>query len=160
MNWYGRVNVKIRRRKYDIDIFLLPYDVINIFLLSQMMSLTFSSMSDDVINIFLVSDDVINIFLLSQMMALTFSFSQMMAAGTGMAGEVAGMAATASVHSQPMAPGDMQVEFVIITIIIIIINSMMRPEGLINIIIMIIVIIIVIIIIVIISRRRETGRPT
>jgi len=34
----------------------------------------------------------------------------MMAAGTGMAGEVAGMAATASVHSQPMAPGDMQEE--------------------------------------------------
>jgi len=33
-----------------------------------------------------------------------------MAAGTGMAGEVAGMAATASVHSQPMAPGDMQEE--------------------------------------------------
>jgi ELAV like protein 2/3/4 len=34
----------------------------------------------------------------------------MMAAGTGMAGEVAGMAASASVHSQPMAPGDMQEE--------------------------------------------------
>jgi len=33
-----------------------------------------------------------------------------MAAGTGMAGEVAGMAASASVHSQPMAPGDMQEE--------------------------------------------------
>jgi len=35
---------------------------------------------------------------------------KMMAAGTGMAGEVAGMAASASVHSQPMAPGDMQEE--------------------------------------------------
>lgn len=34
----------------------------------------------------------------------------MMAAGTGMAAEVAGMAASASVHSQPMAPGDMQEE--------------------------------------------------
>ena len=32
-----------------------------------------------------------------------------MAAGTGMAGDVAAMAASASVHSQPMAPGDMQV---------------------------------------------------
>merc|ERR1711936_517162 len=36
--------------------------------------------------------------------------NKMMAAGTGMAGEVAGMAASASVHSQPMAPGDMQEE--------------------------------------------------
>jgi len=34
----------------------------------------------------------------------------MMAAGTGMAGDVAAMAASASVHSQPMAPGDMQEE--------------------------------------------------
>jgi len=33
-----------------------------------------------------------------------------MAAGTGMAGDVAAMAASASVHSQPMAPGDMQEE--------------------------------------------------
>ena len=55
-------------------------------------------------------ENMILILSFSHMMALTFSLCQMMAAGTGMAGEVAGMAATASVHSQPMAPGDMQVE--------------------------------------------------
>ena len=41
--------------------------------------------------------------------SITHSVPQMMAAGTGMAGDVAAMAASASVHSQPMAPGDMQV---------------------------------------------------
>ena len=41
--------------------------------------------------------------------SITHSAPQMMAAGTGMAGDVAAMAASASVHSQPMAPGDMQV---------------------------------------------------
>ena len=51
MNWYGRVNVKIRRRKYGINIFLVSDDVLNIFFLS-----------DDGINIFFLSDDGINIF--------------------------------------------------------------------------------------------------
>ena len=41
--------------------------------------------------------------------SITYFVPQMMAAGTGMAGDVAAMAASASVHSQPMAPGDMQV---------------------------------------------------
>merc|ERR1711963_106219 len=35
---------------------------------------------------------------------------KMMAAGTGMAGDVAAMAASASVHSQPMAPGDKEMD--------------------------------------------------